>query len=111
MKQFGDFSKWCLICFVLSSLTTLTCSWEVRDLGFFFIRNPAFTAIEPRPGGIGGFDLSISTFSAIPDSLDSNYIVRDVAQQLVDEGDVRGLEVEELKGGLFWPNEVLLVPG
>lgn len=86
-------------------------AWQVKDLGWFLIRNPAFTAVEPRPGGVGGYDLSISTFSAIPGTLDSNYIVRDIAKQLVEENDVRQLNAEELDDGLFWPNEVGLVPG
>ncbi|XP_072172656.1 uncharacterized protein [Diadema setosum] len=94
-------------CCALISAQTRT--WNVTDLGWFGIRNPAFTAIEPRPGGQGGYDLSISTFSAVPETLDSNFIVRDIGRQL-QEKNIRDFDVEELPGRVLWPNEINLVP-
>ena len=79
--------------------------WTVRHLGQIPVPYAAFTSILPDPDPEStAKTVSISTFNPLPNTLDDIFAIRDVGNQLAQNG-ANGLTTEVLATNMLWPNE------
>lgn len=98
-----------LIFSTIAALFGLGSAWTVENIGSFPLNDAAFASILPGGSPSGGYDLVVSSFNAVPTTLDIVTVVRDVGSQI--SGGVANFDVQILADGLLWPNEVEEVPG
>ncbi|KAJ8039877.1 hypothetical protein HOLleu_14018 [Holothuria leucospilota] len=97
-----------LIFSTIATLFGLGSAWTVENIGSFPLNDAAFASILPGGSPSGGYDLVVSSFNAVPTTLDIVTVVRDVGSQI--SGGVANFDVQILADGLLWPNEVEEVP-
>ena len=81
----------------------------VRSLGYTELPWVAFAQVLHNEV-TGKEDLVVSSFNAIPTTLDDIYVVRDIEQVLAQYGG-NDLPTQVLTNELIWPNEVEEIPG